>query len=384
MTVVLSYDDGYGDNKLYDGVKELLIPTYITEWREEMEQEINPNGDKRHPYDYITIELEDEFEVKLPGGKRQTVRQTVKYLVGKGAIEQDSNGTASLGENKHKDKEFKYLMMACLGLLVENESTFVDMLSMGLPVKAAEDPSRHELLKKMIVGKPLKFTLTLADGTVLPRTIHIEELMIKKQPFGSHADLFLDENGEFNLENIEYADAYVGICDIGARTFNWYTLEGLKPISDLSNNDENGMFVAYKAINKNTIAKLTGYELPDSELPMIINEVGKINGHDLTIPRAIAYDNHANRIAKQVEKIYINSWAKLKTLIFTGGGSELLHDSLVDLLDNRPYLFLDRFATARGLRKLALNELNSRKKAVAANKKAAPKAAQEKGNEQTA
>jgi len=380
MAKVWSYDDGYGDNKLTDGEKELLIPTYVTEWREEMVQEIS-NDKVVHPYDYITIELDDEIEVKLPGGKKQVVTQTVKYLIGKGAIQQDSNGSAVLGENKHKDKEFKYLMMACLGLLADEESTFVDMLSMGLPVKAAEDPARHELLTKMIVGKPLKFTLTLADGTVLPRTIHIQELLIKKQPFGSHADVFLDDKGEFNMEKIEYADAFVGICDIGARTFNWYTLDALNPIRDLSKNDENGMFVAYNAINKK-IEDMTGYEIPDSELPMTINDEGKINGHDLTIIRSIAYDNHANRIAKKVEKIYINSWAKLKTLIFTGGGSELLQPYLVDYLEGRPHIFLDRFATARGLRKLALFELNSRKKEAAAKKKAAPKAA-EKGTEQT-
>lgn len=334
---VWSYDDGYGDNKLFDGTVELLIPSYVTTYRSRMNQEIDPKKPP-HPHDYIVIEDED--------GK--------KYLVGKGAVQQDSRASAVLGDNKHIDKRFKYMMKACLGLLAKQEDTFVDVLVMGLPVKAEEDPDRHELLQEMVVGTH-SFTLTLADGSTLKRNIQIKELLIKKQPFGSQCDLMMDENGDLSDEDI--AGGYNVIADIGAGTFNVYTLDALEPVKDLSFNTNDGMFTAYEEINE-TIEEITGDKAKDAKLPTIINEDKQIQGISLADATDEAYDNLANTVVGIIEKSCKNSWSQIRRVIWTGGGSVLLQRYIEDYMPKRKKVFLGRFSTARGLRKLGVRHYN--------------------------
>jgi plasmid segregation protein ParM len=332
--IVWSYDDGYGDNKLTDGVTELLIPSYVASNRARMKQEIDQRN-APHPHDYIVIEYDD--------GK--------KYLIGKGAIQQDSKASAILGENKHADKRFIHMFRGCLGLLATKEDTFVDVLIMGLPVDAEEDPERHELLQKLIVGETHSFYITLADGKRIRRNIQVKELLIKKQPFGSQCDLMLNNEGDLADESI--ADGYNVIADIGAGTFNVYTLDALEPVKDLSFNTNDGMFTAYDEVNL-TIEEITGSKLPDAKLPVVINVDKSIQGVSLAEATEEAYDNLANTVVGIVEKACKNSWSLVKRVIWTGGGSVLLKPYIEEYMPKRNKVFLDRFSTARGLRKFAV------------------------------
>lgn len=330
--IVWANDDGYGDNKLTDGETDLLIPSYVTTYRPRMRQEIDsltpPNPD-----DYIVIEYDD--------GKR--------YLVGQGAVQQDSRGSAILGDNKHLDKRFIHMWRACMGRLAKKEDTFVDVLVMGLPVDAEEDPERHELLQNLIVGQTHSFTLHLGDGTSHRRNIQIKELVIKKQPFGSQCDIMLDDEGE--VSDPEIASGYNVIADIGAGTFNVYALNKLEPVKDLSFHTNDGMFTAYDEVNETAILPITGTKLPDAKLPHVINVDKAIQGESLVDATAEAYDNLANTVVGIIEKSCKNSWSLIKRVIWTGGGSVLLRESIEHYMPKRNKVFLTRFSTARGLRK---------------------------------
>jgi plasmid segregation protein ParM len=339
--IVWSYDDGYGDNKLTDGVAELLIPSYVARFRPRMNQEIDPNKEP-HPHDYIVIEDEDG----------------TKCLVGTAAIKQDSRGQANLRDNKHMDKYFPYMFKACLGLLAKNEDTFVDVLVMGLPVEAEEDPERHALLQEMVVGKTHSFTLTLGDGTVLKRNIQIKELLIKKQPFGSQCDVMLDDNGE--IADYELAGGYNVIADIGAGTFNVYTLNALEPVKDLSFHTFDGMYTAYDEVNQ-AIEGHTGSKLPTAKLPEIVNQIKEIQGINLNPDIDDAFDNLANTVVGILEDRCKNSWPLIRRIIWTGGGSELLKEYIESYMPKRNKLFLNRFSTARGLRKIGIRHFKKTK-----------------------
>lgn len=344
---VWSYDDGYGDNKLYDGVTELLIPSYVTTYRPRMKQEIDALT-AQQPDDYIVIEYED--------GK--------KYLVGKGAIAQDSRGSAILGDNKHLDKRFIHMWRACLGRLATKEDNFVDVLVMGLPVDAEEDPERHELLQGLILNQTHSFTIHLADGTSHRRNIQVKELLIKKQPFGSQCDVMLDDEGELSNEDI--AGGFNVIADIGAGTFNVYALNALEPVKDLSFHTNDGMYTAYEEVNL-TIEDITGSKLPDAKLPTVINVDRQIQGVSLEDATEEAFDNLANTVVGIIEKACKNSWSQIKRVIWTGGGSVLCKEAIEHYMPKRNKIFLGRFSTARGLRKAGVRHFKkTRTKATTA------------------
>ena len=75
------------------------------------------------------------------------------------------------------------------------------------------------------------------------------------------------------------AKGYNVIADIGARTFNLYALNKLKPIADKSTNTNHGMYSAYQTVNK-WIESNLGSAIPDGKIKNYIDE-GKIKGYSL-------------------------------------------------------------------------------------------------------
>lgn len=338
---VWSLDDGYGDGKGNNGRNKLVIPSYVTDWRPMQKMELG-NGEKLDPYSHIGVEVD---------GK--------KYLVGKGAMEQDPKLTWVGGNNKHLDNNFPIFFKTMLGLLANNlDEVILEPLVMGLPVKADEDEGRHKLLEDIAYNNTHKVKIELADGKVLDKSIYIKDLIIKKQPFGGYCDVILDGAGE--IQEPKIASSYSVVVDIGARTLNIYTLNALEPIYDLSDTTNHGMFTAYGWVGK-FIEDRVGQKVNSGKLPLIIQNE-EIKGINLRPAILRSYETLSNQIFGVVDTMFADSWAFVDTIIFTGGGSHLLKPWLERMFKGKETIFLDRHANARGLRKYGFRE--AKKKGV--------------------
>jgi plasmid segregation protein ParM len=317
-------DDGYGDNKLFNGKATYLIPSHATHWRPKMKSDIKEaNAD---PLSYIGVEIDG-----------------MKYLVGQGALEQDTSLYWSGGENKHVDQIFPILLKTCLAVLAEGiTNPVVDPLVMGLPVKADEKEDRHELLQRLVVGKH-EVTISFVDGANFTKEVCVKELVTKKQPFLSFCDVILDKRGQLKEEDI--AGQFNVIIDIGSRTLNIYTLDALEPITDLSDTTSQGIYTAYDMVG-DFIEEQFNFRVPNGKITDVIRR-GTIKGMDLSPVIDRAYSTLANEIARVVHTMFVDSWAYVDKIYITGGGSELLKMYLESAFPVSPD-FLDRFATARG------------------------------------
>lgn len=325
---VWAFDDGYGDNKLYDGENDIIIPALTTNWIKQLRHESALGDNKKvDPLSHIGIEIDG-----IMG----------KFLVGEGATQDISLNWVG-GSNKHKDLNFPILAKACLGVLSGNSNKVtVEPLVMGLPVDEDESKERHDLLKGLMEGTH-KMTLHLADGRELKKEITIKELVTKKQPFGSFCDMILNEEG--GIANKEMAASFTVIVDIGTRTLNVYTLDALNPITDLSKTFNKGIHVAYGHVN-DIINNELGFKLATGKVSDAIKR-GKVGGMKLGDATKRSYQMHANEIYNIVDTMLVDSWVYVDNLIITGGGSELLKPYLHDLFPVKP-LFLSRYSTARG------------------------------------
>jgi plasmid segregation protein ParM len=330
--IIFALDDGYGDVKCATGHNEFYLPSQYTQWRELPKSELSNN--KLHPFDYIGAEIDGS-----------------KYVIGKGASIADSNISWVGGENKHSDIGFPLILKTCLGMMGNKEKMDIDTLVMGLPVKAEENQTRHELLQKLVV-KEHEVRITLADGQEFNRILTVKELIIKKQPFGSFCDVIMDRNG--HLVKKQTASEFNVIVDVGARTLNIYTLDALSPVRDLSDTTNNGLFEAYQNVGKYVEAKL-GYAVPMGKLPNVIKK-GMINRTDLTPVINRSYELLANEIKKVIDTKFVNSWAFVDRIIFTGGGSTVLKPYLSPLFKDKENIFLGRLNTARGLQKYGVRQ----------------------------
>jgi plasmid segregation protein ParM len=330
---VWCYDDGYGDNKCVTGEKHFIIPSNYTDWRHLQRDELN--NKERNALDYVSVEFN--------GGK---------FLVGESAMRQDSKNSWFGGENKHEDRGFPILLNACLGLMADLPSEKVDCLVMGLPVQSDENGSRHSLLTSRVVGQH-QMRVTLGDGSEFVREVVVENLIVKKQPFGSLCDIMLDDEG--NIIEKDVAKGFNVVVDIGSRTLNVYTLDNLEPISDLCFQTNDGMYTSYMGVG-NFVKNKIGYEIPTGKLPLYINNKF-VKGIDLTPVIQKSFEILSYEIKKVIETRFINSWAFVDRIIFTGGGSELLKHWLSSMFIKKSVIFMDRFANARGLRKYGVRHI---------------------------
>lgn len=334
-------DDGYGDLKGHNGGATLLVPSYYTNWRPPQKADFN-DGKALDQYSHITAEIDG-----------------AKYLIGKGAIQQDTKLAWTGGENKHLDLGFPLLLKTSLALMSEQSNEVqLEPLVMGLPVKADDNEERQKLLQNIVLGEH-NIKLTLADGITMEKNIVVKELLVKKQPFGSFCDVIMDMNG--NMKDKKLASQFNVVIDIGARTLNIYTLDALDPIYDLSDTTNDGVYTAYEWVRHFIEGEL---KLPvtTGRMPYII-EKKEIKGLDLTQVIRKSYETLVNEISKVINTMFVNSWAFVDNIIITGGGSEVLKPWLQTAFQDKSVIFLGRYSTVRGLLKYGVR--HARKQGMA-------------------
>lgn len=333
---IIAIDDGYGDSKFTIGHKAYHIPSFVTPYIKKLEQEIGVIDTKT--FDNLVIEVNG-----------------MKYYVGKSAIEQNSEIEWEGSDNKHKNPYFPILLNCVLSLMTKTDKTVVDTLVWGLPVLADEQQERHELLRELIL-KTHSCKISVNGQPFEERSITVKNLIIKKQPFGSLCDIILDKNGKIIRKDI--ATGYNIIADIGARTFNLYSMNKLRPISDKSTNTNHGMYSAYEIVNQ-WIDSNIGGRVPDGKIKEYINEK-KIKGYSLEKITELAYKQLANRIKGVIEKKFIDNWAMVDRIVFTGGGAteNLLKPYLEQAFSDKnvEIIFLGRYNTVNGLWKFGMLE----------------------------
>jgi len=324
-------DDGFGDVKADNNGNPFLVPSFVTSFKKKPENDFATDNHGQ----YIACEID---------GKRHTVGWYASKL------DPDIEWTG--GENKHNDKNFSIIMKTVLALLSKGSHETIYTLMMNLPIKN-DTPERRKQLTDIVRGVH-EVKLSYDGINFIDRTIMVEDVCIKKQPFGSLCDVMLDNNGE--IVDHDIAKGFNVLADIGARTLNVLTLDSLEEQPELTTHTNAGMYSSYLQIGK-YLEQHLGAVIPNGKLPLIIQSQ-EIKGMCIKEVINQAYENHANTIMNTLDRILINSWSFVDTVIFTGGGSELLKQYLEARYRNMgvKVLFLDRYSNVRGLRKYGIRQ----------------------------
>ena len=338
---VQALDDGYGDVKFDSLGKPELIPSFVTTFRKKADDDFSSVNGK--DLRYVACEVNG-----------------FKYVVGDYAVKLDPNIRWTGGEDKHSDSRFPILVKAALGLMCQSNQDTVDILMMNLPIKY-DTAERREALSSIVKGT--HEVAISSDGVNFnKKIITVDELVIKKQPFGSLCDIMMNNVGD--IEDYRVAKAFNVIVDIGARTLNILTVNTLDTIPELTTQTSDGMFVPYLQVG-NYLEDNFGGIIPDGKLPIIMKDK-ELRGRDLTPLIDQVYRNHANAILNTLDKLFINSWNFVENVIFTGGGAEVLKSYFHNRLKGVNTVYLDRYANVRGLRKYGLR-LAKKKRTGAVN-----------------
>ena len=325
-------DDGYGDVKYDSKGTPALIPSFVTSFKDKPKDDFSSNSS----LNYLASEIE---------GKR--------YVVGDYAMKLDPNIRWVGGENKHADNRFPILLKSTLGLMSYGSHEVIDTLMMNLPIKY-DTPERRTALTQLAEGTH-EVGISTDGKHFIKKVITVESVDIKKQPFGSICDVILDPAGE--ITDKEIAKGFNVIVDVGARTLNILTVDALEEQAELSTQSNDGMFTAYGQVGSYLEREL-GVIIPDGKLPQIIR-AGELKNRDISPLIEMAYENQANNILTILDKVLINSWAFVTSVIFTGGGADkqLLQPYFKKAMEHRVNtIFLDRYSNVRGLRKYGIRQ----------------------------
>lgn len=334
---VQAIDDGYGDVKYIQNGKGVLIPSFVTSFKSKPEDLFSNGIDSSS---YLACEVDG-----------------IKYTVGDYASKLDPTIKWIGGENKHTDNRFPIILKTTLGLMATNPVEDIDLLVMNLPIRY-DTPERRELLKSIAIGN---HTISISNNgrDFIEKSINVRDILIKKQPFGSLCDMILDDFGD--ITDYEVAKSFIIVVDIGARTMNILTLDGLEEQPHLTVQTNDGMFEAYNQVSSYLEHKFNTI-IPEGKLPQIIRSKS-MRGLDITPLIDHAYRTHANNAISVLDRILVDSWGFVSGIVFTGGGAELLKNHLKEGLSGRKVslTFLDRFATVRGLNKFGQRHANKLK-----------------------
>ncbi|UPI11935.1 hypothetical protein [Bacillus phage SBSphiJ3] len=336
---VKALDDGYGDVKFDSTGSPNLIPSFVTSFKEKPKKDFGQDSKLR----YVASEIDGE-----------------RYVVGDYAMKLDPNIIWAGGENKHADKRFPVLLKTTLGLMSSGRHEVIDTLMMNLPIRYDTAERRQQLTE---VAQGTHTVALSSDGVnFIKRMITVNNVEIKKQPFGSLCDVILDGNGD--IVDKDTAKGFNVIVDVGARTLNILTVDALEEQTELSLQTNDGMYTAFSQVGS-YLEKELDVIIPDGKLPQIISQK-EIKNMDITPLINSTYENHANTILAVLDKVLVNSWGFVTSVIFTGGGAgkELLRPYIEKRFNRVPSIFLDRYSNVRGLRKYGIRQSKKNPKKV--------------------
>jgi plasmid segregation protein ParM len=332
---IKAVDDGYGDFKFDSLGTPSLVPAFATTFRKKSDEAMA--SDKT--YRYVASEIDGQ-----------------RYVVGDYAMKLDPNIRWTGGENKHSDNQFPIIMKTVLGLMCSGPREVVDILMMNLPIKYDTEDRRNTLTN--LVKGTHEVAISHDGENFTRKIITIDDVVIKKQPFGSLCDLML--NGVGDIEDQDIAKGFNVVVDIGARTLNILTVNALDHVPELTTQTSDGMYTSYMQVGSYLENEFGGL-IPDGKLPLIVRNK-ELRGKDLTPLIDKVYENQANTILNTLDKLFINSWNFVNNVIFTGGGAEILKPYLNNRLKSVNTIYLDRYANVRGLRKYGLRLSKKRTK----------------------
>ncbi|AIW03578.1 partition protein [Bacillus phage Moonbeam] len=322
-------DDGYGDTKFDSKGEPEHIPSFVTSFRPKPKEDFG----KDNKLKYVAIEIEGQ-----------------RYVVGDYATKLDPDIRWNAADHKHNTDNFDVLLKTSLGLMCSGNKEVINMLMMNLPLNFDTPERRFDLIQRVVRTHDFRIS---TDGVhFFDKVVNIENLDIKKQPFGSLCDIILDHNGD--MIDMEVAKGFNVLVDIGSRTLNILTVDALEEQESLSLQDNQGMFKSYIQIGRFLEQEFKA-TIPNGKLPSIIKN-REIRGRDISPIVDRVFRDHADSIISTLHTILLDSWAFVDNIVFTGGGAEVLQPYLRDALDKVNVKFLGRYSNVSGLRKYGVRK----------------------------
>lgn len=199
----------------------------------------------------------------------------------------------------------------------------------GLPISFFR---RHkDALSALLEGRH-PVTVVHPDGQRQDKVILIDKVRVIPQPFGSMFNLMLNDLGMPSSQR--FLSEKIGIIDIGFRTADYTISDKTRYTERGSGSTDSGISSAFTAIaallQEKSGINVELYRLTDAVSRGLIKIKGR--GYDLSRVVEQAYQQLAQKIAAEANRLWSDDW-DVDAIVITGGGGAVLAKYLVPLLE---------------------------------------------------
>ena len=241
-----------------------------------------------------------------------------------------------------KSEEYYMLWLAALSEATHEPTAQIRAVT-GLPVSFFGD--------KDILMNGLRGVHSFCRAGQSPQVLHISELVVLPQPFGTLLDSVLNEYGK--VGNPRLAQAHVGIIDVGGKTTNFLHAYKLSDVpAETTSIDAGGWDVVRRVADYLAQYNLN---LRDHEIAeLLITRYVAVRGERIELGDVI--DEAAQQLAESVISAASQRWNganRMDSIIVTGGGASLIGEAICKYYPHAVIADEPELANARGFFKYA-------------------------------
>jgi plasmid segregation protein ParM len=324
--MMLGLDVGFGFTKSMNRFGADVFPSVVGDWT---------------PHDY-----------HIEGGFDRTDQEAIEYqgrhyLVGERALKLTHRLFVGLSREWLDSIPFTLLALTALRRRAVDSGMTVTVVT-GLPV---DDLSVHAAtVKRQLVGTH-KLTVLPAGK---PWEITVAEVHVLPQPLGTVFAQVLDDKGI--IANPRIAEASIGVLDIGFRTSDYFSLQGLEIVPDKCLTRNTGIAELMLDVSRE-IARRHGVETdPHALNDVVLRRALPVGNRTVDISGLVEplLDRHAEAIAAHARMLWGDGARGLQVLWLTGGGALLLGTRLQDIAPHAQLVDNARIQNAVGYYRFAV------------------------------
>jgi plasmid segregation protein ParM len=176
----------------------------------------------------------------------------------------------------------------------------------------------------------------------------VQDVHVLPQPLGTVLAHILDEQG--SLRDHAAAEARVGVLDVGFRTTDYFTLEGLELVTAECLTRNTGMVDVLLELSR-VVYRRWGVEVDPHALDAaLLRGTLPVGGHRVPLAPALAplLDRHAEALLAHARMLWGDQARTLERLWLTGGGAQWLGARLLALAPHATLVDDARVQNARG------------------------------------
>ncbi len=273
------------------------------------------------------------------------------YFVGELAERQSTVRHFTLDQNQLMGNFAKVLTLGALGRMAKEDKPI--KLVTGLPIKFYS--AHREQLVQKLTGRH-NITVVNPDGSRNERMLHIAQVKVIPQPFGSMYNLMLNDGGEAGERR--FLTEKIGVIDIGFRTADYTVSNRTKYLERASRTYENGISQTFTTL-ANKLQESSGVNVELFRLFEAAKKGNiKIRGKNYDLAKSLdrIHAQLASEIANEVNQLWLDEW-DIDNIVISGGGGAVLAPYLSELIEGN-LLPLDpnedaRFNNVKGYLKYA-------------------------------